>query len=304
MLQKLIYLFIFLMMSVPLAYSQSVIPLYPAEIPNSRPSPDSEQTTTTGGKTRIAKVSVPTLTVFTPEKNKSNGTAVLICPGGGYSIIAIGHEGYDVAKEFNKLGVTAFVLKYRLPDSRIMTDKETGPLQDALQAMKVIREGASSWNINPNRIGIMGFSAGGHLAASAGTRYSEKIPGLTSALSLRPDFMILVYPVISFTDALTHKGSRTRLLDSLQSSEKIEAFSAEQNVDQQTPPTFLVHAGDDRTVKVGNSIAFYEALNGHGVQAELHIYPYGGHGFGLKNVKAADSWFERCRNWMSTNKWL
>ena len=136
----------------------------------------------------------------------------------------------------------------------------------------------------------MGFSAGGHLAASAGTRYSEKIPGLTSALSLRPDFMILVYPVISFTDALTHKGSRTRLLDSLQSSEKIEAFSAEQNVDQQTPPTFLVHAGDDRTVKVGNSIAFYEALNGHGVQAELHIYPYGGHGFGLKNVKAADSW--------------
>ena len=296
MLQKLIYLFIFLMMSVPLAYSQSVIPLYPAEIPNSRPSPDSEQTTTTGGKTRIAKVSVPTLTVFTPEKNKSNGTAVLICPGGGYSIIAIGHEGFDVAKEFNKLGVTAFVLKYRLPDSRIMTDKETGPLQDALQAMKVIREGASSWNINPNRIGIMGFSAGGHLAASAGTRYSEKIPGLTSALSLRPDFMILVYPVISFTDALTHKGSRTRLLDSLQSSEKIEAFSAEQNVDQQTPPTFLVHAGDDRTVKVGNSIAFYEALNGHGVQAELHIYPYGGHGFGLKNVKAADSWFERCRN--------
>lgn len=287
-----------------LVYSQTVIPLYPGEIPNSIPAANIEESLTTGGKTRISKVSAPTLTVYLPEKEKANGTAVLICPGGGYSIVAIAHEGYDVAKEFNKIGVAAFVLKYRLPDNRIMTNKETGPLQDALQAMKVIKENASNYNINPNRVGIMGFSAGGHLAASAGTRYSEKISGITSSVSLRPDFMILVYPVISFSDTLVHKGSRTRLLDSVRSKDKINGFSPDRNVNEQTPPTFLVHAGDDATVKVGNSIAFYEALIAHGIETEMHIYPKGGHGFGLNNSRATDSWFDRCKNWMTTNKWL
>lgn len=304
MLKNSVYFFLSFLMSISLVRAQSVLPLYPGEIPNSIAGANLENTTTTGGIMRVAKVSEPTLTVFMPKKHKANGTAVLICPGGGYSILAIGHEGYDVAKKFNEIGVTAFVLKYRLPDNRIMTSKETGPLQDALQAMKVIREGASKWNIDPQRIGIMGFSAGGHLAASAGTRFAEKIPGLTSGISLRPDFMILLYPVISFTDSLTHKGSRMRLLDSVPSMEKIAAFSNEQTVGKNTPPTFLVHAGDDKTVKVANSIAFYEALNKQGVQAELHIYPQGGHGFGLKNPKATDDWFERCINWMTTNKWL
>lgn len=304
MLTKFAYLFICFFMSIPLVYSQTVIPLYRGEIPNSIPSSNQEEISNTGGKTRVSKISIPTLTVYLPEKEKANGTAVLICPGGGYSIVAIGHEGYDVAKEFNKIGVAAFVLKYRLPDNRIMKNKETGPLQDALQAMKIIKENASGYNINPDRVGIMGFSAGGHLAASVGTRYSENIPGIVSNLSLRPAFMILLYPVISFTDSLMHKGSRTRLLDSLPSPEKIAAFSPEKNVNQQTPPAFLVHAGDDATVKVANSIAFYQALRTSGIEAELHIYPKGGHGFGLTNSKTTDSWFGRCINWMTTNRWL
>jgi acetyl esterase/lipase len=256
------YIVLFFTMSVPPIYPQTVIPVYSDNIPNSIPTNEPEVVTNTD-MIRIGNISVPALTVFLPEKEKANGTAVLICPGGGYSIVAISHEGYDVAKEFNKIGVTAFVLKYRLPDCNIMTNRETGPLQDALQAMKIIKEGADKWNINPSKIGILGFSAGGHLASTAATKFSQALPGISSNISLRPDFMILLYPVISFSNELTHEGSRTNLIGPSPSPEKIKAFSSDQNVTQQTPPTFLMHAGDDETVKLGNSIAFYEALTSY-----------------------------------------
>lgn len=280
--------------------AQTVIPLYPGGIPNAVESENLEKADT---RKTLSKVSVPSLTVFLPKEH-ANGTAVLICPGGGYAGLAIEHEGYRVAEEFNKIGVTAFVLKYRLPDDRIMKNKETGPLQDALQAMRILREKADIWKINPSKTGIMGFSAGGHLASSVGTKFNSIIPGFNTQTNLRPDFMMLIYPVISFSDSLTHKGSRTNLVGINPSAEKIAAYSSERNVTPQTPPAFLVHAGNDTAVKVGNSIQFYEALLKQGVLAELHIYARGGHGFGLINPTTPDSWFEHCKNWMKANGWL
>ena len=183
--------------------------------------------------TNIAyNVSVPTITVFLPPKEKANGTAVIICPGGGYHVLVIEREGRDIAREFNKLGVAAFVLKYRLPDDRIMPDKSIGPLQDAQRAVAVVREHAGEWNIDPHKIGIMGFSAGGHLASTAGTHFENALIENKNGTSLRPDFMILVYPVISFSDSLGHIGSREYLLGKNPSEKQIRFFSNELQVDK------------------------------------------------------------------------
>ncbi len=185
-----------------------------------------------------------------------------------------------------------------------MPNKEIGPLQDAQQAIKTVREHAQEWNIKANRIGIMGFSAGGHLASTAGTHYAKALVENNNNTSLRPDFMILVYPVISFQDSLTHGGSRDQLLGKNPSQARKDLYSNEQQVTADTPPTFLVHAGDDGAVKAGNSIAFYEACLQHHVPAELHIYQNGGHGFGMRLPNSKDLWMERCLNWMAANGWL
>jgi len=288
------------------SFSQTIIPLYKDSIPNSKPSPN-EESSTYEGENKILivhNVSRPSLTVFLQPKEKASGAAVIICPGGGYSILAASHEGYDVAKKLNEMGVAAFVLKYRIPDDKTMLNKEIGPLQDAQRAIQIVRERAVEWNINPSRIGIMGFSAGGHLASTAGTHFDKAVIENKNNTSLRPDFMVLVYPVISFTDSIGHIGSRDNLLGKNPSEEKIRAYSGELQVVANTPPAFLVHAGNDDVVKVQNSIRFYEAEQKNNIPAELHIYPKGGHGFGMNNPTTKDLWMERLKNWLDLNGWL
>ncbi len=286
-----------------LIMSQTILPLYKDSIPNSKPVKDAENTVN-NGIVLISKITKPTLTVFLPPKEKANGTAVIICPGGGYSVVAFDYEGTDVAKKFTDMGVAAFVLKYRIPNPETMVDPSIGPLQDAQQAIKIVRESAKQYNINPDKIGIMGFSAGGHLAATAGTHFNKPVIANTSNTSLRPNFMILIYPVISFADSLVHMGSRNQLIGKNPSPEKIKEYSNELQITRNTPPTFLVHASNDSGVKVQNSIGFYLGLVKNNVPAEMHIYETGGHGFGMKQKNKNELWMERCKNWMQNNGWV
>ncbi|MEO8470681.1 MAG: alpha/beta hydrolase [Chryseolinea sp.] len=300
---KIITMLIALSVITNVMMAQTIVKLYSDKIPNEIPGPDEEKSAS-DGIVRISNVTRPTLEVFLPAKEKANGAAVLICPGGGYGINAYKHEGTDVAVELNKAGVAAFVLKYRLPSDKTMKDKSIGPLQDAQRALILIRERAKEWNVKADRVGIMGFSAGGHLASTAGTHFEKPLVDNPAKMSIRPDFMILLYPVISFLDSIGHMGSRANLIGKSPTQEAIKLYSNELQVTNETPPTFLAHAGDDDAVKVENSIRFYEALNKRGVSAELFIYPKGGHGFGLINPTSPDRWMDRCIDWMKSNKWL
>ncbi len=276
--------------------SQDTIKLYQV-VPNSKPSTVKEQSETdAGGITRISNVTTPEMIMYQPEK--PNGTAVLICPGGGYRILAISHEGHDVAKVLSKWGVTAFVLKYRLPDDKTMMNKSIGPLQDAERAMQIIRTNAKKWGINAKKIGVMGFSAGGHLAASLSVKYKEQLIENPKHISFRPDFSVLVYPVISFTDSLTHSGSRDNLIGKTPSSFLIKKYSNELLVDKKTPPAFLVHAKDDGAVPVGNSIAYYNALQQLHIPSAIRYFDKGGHGFGMYNKKETGEWMDDLKAWM------
>jgi acetyl esterase/lipase len=282
--------------------AQERISLYGGAVPGAKPTPTDFKeviTYTKDSTKRLGKVADPALYVYQPAK--PNGTAVIICPGGGYGILAIDKEGHLVAKKFQEMGVTAFVLKYRLPDDLIMKDKTTGPLQDALQAIYLVRKNAKSFGINPNKVGIMGFSAGGHLAATASTHFADMKIDNQENISLRPSFSILIYPVITFGQ-YTHKGSVSKLLGGEPTDAQLRYFSGERNVTSQTPPTFLIHANNDVTVPVQNSLRYNEALVKNGVPAEMHIYQAGGHGFGLYNTTTTDDWFERLKNWVKANE--
>jgi acetyl esterase/lipase len=296
-------LIILLTTMTTLCSAQNEIPLYDGKIPNSK-DPGSATGVIFNNEVDeiVFNVSVPTITVFLPPKEKANGTAVIICPGGGYHLLVIEREGRDIAREFNKRGIAAFVLKYRLPDDRIMPDKSVGPLQDAQRAVQLVRERAEEWNIDPHKIGIMGFSAGGHLAATAGTHFDNGYIDNIQGITLRPDFMILVYPVISMADSLGHIGSREYLLGKSPSEKQIMLFSNQLHVDKSTPPAFLILAGDDTVVKPENSIIFYAALKKNGIPAEMHIYESGEHGF-LKEPPF-EEWFGRCCYWMKRNGWI
>lgn len=277
------------------ARAQTEMALYPDRIPNAIEAENQE----TNEKGYVKNVSKPTLTAFLPAAGTGNGAAVIVCPGGGYGGLVIEREGYRVAKELNKAGIAAFVLKYRLPSDRIMKDKATGPLQDAQQAIKTVREKAKEWQVDPAKIGIMGFSAGGHLASTAGTHYDSTFINNPQKTSLRPDFMVLVYPVISFEGKIGHKGSSANLLGASPSAERINYFSNDLQVTASTPPAYLTHAGDDTVVPVSNSIRFYEALNAKGVPADMHIYSEGKHGY--PTTPSFDEWFGRCLHWMRVN---
>ncbi|MGV3539874.1 MAG: alpha/beta hydrolase [Rufibacter sp.] len=281
------------------------IPLYQGQIPNEVPGANEEHLEIRPNKSQsITKVRKPTLTVFLPAKGKANGTAVVICPGGGYAKLAFSHEGTDVAQKLAEQGITAFVLKYRLPHPSVTSNPSITPLQDAQQALYLVRKRAKEWNLNPARVGIMGFSAGGHLASTAGTHFNRVQIANPENLSVRPDFMVLVYPVISNDSALAHKGSFQLLLGQNPSPEQARLYSNHLQVTAQTPPTFLVHATDDKTVPVLNSVVFYQALVQHKIPAELHIYQNGGHGFGLVNKTTQELWLDNCLNWMKSNGWL
>ena len=286
-------------------YAQQTIPLYDGKIPNSKPYTTKEfWEPQDNGDTIVHFISKPTLTIFLPEKSKANGTAVIICPGGGYWITSIVKEGFAVARKFNEWGIAAFVLNYRIPNDSSMVDKRIGPLQDAQRAIQLARLHAKEWNIDANKVGIMGFSAGGHLASTAATNFQHSYIENPVNINLRPDFAILIYPVISFQDKIGHIGSRDQLIGKSPPQNLIDSFSNEMQVTAQTPPTFLVHATDDNTVPVMNSISFYEALLKYKIPAEMHIYKAGGHGFGMHNPTNKGEWMVLCKNWMDSMGWL
>jgi acetyl esterase/lipase len=288
-----------------LLMAQQEFSIYEGPVPNALPCNKEEVVSKNAtGKIVIANVTSPTITVFNPVKQDVNKTAIIVCPGGGYARLASGHEGNEVAEAFNKIGVTVFVLKYRLPFDSCMTNKEIVPLQDLQQTIKLVRDRAAGFDINPAMLGVIGFSAGGHLVSTGITKFSESYIENTSNTSLRPDFAILGYPVISMDSAICHKGSRDNLLGKKAAAAKLNFFSSDMQVTAQTPPTFLVHASDDKSVPVENSIRFYQALIKNKVNAELHIYQNGGHGFGLHNATTSDAWFERATTWMRVNKFI
>ncbi|MEO7991286.1 MAG: alpha/beta hydrolase [Chryseolinea sp.] len=250
-------------------------------------------------------VTTPTLHMYLAPSEKATGTAVIICPGGAYWQLAIAHEGADVAKWFNSIGITAFVLNYRLPNDAIMIDKSVGPMQDGQQAIRLVRQHAKEWGIDPNKIGIMGFSAGGHLASTLSTHFNEKVYDFATPISARPDFSLLIYPVISMDVSITHTGSRNNLLGANPSSDRVKHFSNELQVNDETPPAFLVHSIDDGSVPVQNSIGYALALEKHHVPCELHIYQSGGHGYGLGRSKNTESsWPDACRKWLEARDFL
>jgi len=290
-------LLLLLFVSVNLT-AQETIPLYPAAIPNSIPYPMKEIRMERDGQfLGYRSISIPTLAVYLPDKGIATGAAVIICPGGGYGMESYRLEGTLIAEAFLRKGIAAFILKYRLPSDSIMPDKAIGPLQDAQQAIKTVRQRAGEWKINPQKIGIMGFSAGGHLASTAGTHFDKSYIPNDENVSLRPDFMILVYPVISMTDELTHKGSGANLLGKEAGADRIALFSNELHVNATTPPTWLTHTGDDTVVPVENSIRFYKELIRNKVPAEMHLYPEGNHGFVLKLPTA--EWMQPLFDWMN-----
>lgn len=303
MKNKLI-LFLLLMTAIMKSNAQTEINLYAGAIPNSKPTENIEKQNNAGDILIISEISIPTYTVYQPKIKNASRSAVIVFPGGGYAITASGHEGVDIAKSFNEVGVTAILIKYRIPSSRTMENPEIGPLQDAQQALLLTRENATAWNIDPNKIGIIGFSAGGHLVSTLATHYSESLIPNPIQTSLRPDFVILGYPVISFQDDITHLGSRDNLIGKNPSKEKKDFYSNELQVTTQTPPSFLFHSTDDDAVPVMNSILFYQACINKKVKAELHIYQNGGHGYGLKSNITKDYWMQSCRQWMQHNGWL
>lgn len=260
-----------------------VLPLWEQTPPLQRAS-DQKETAIREGVLRIANVQKPTIEVYLPTRQMANGKAILIFPGGGYGILAYDWEGTDFAKWLNAQGIAGIVVKYRLPKSETLTDPKEVPLLDAQRAMRLVRHHAAEWKIDPSQIGVMGFSAGGHLASTLSTQYTHEVSRPKDAydtLSARPDFSILVYPVISFRDASAHAGSRNALIGANASQELKDRFSAEINVTADTPPSFLVHAQDDKGVPIENSLLYYKALHSHQVKAALHLYPTGGHGFGF-----------------------
>jgi acetyl esterase/lipase len=286
---KILYIAIILFFVLSLSgKAQEIINIYEDDIPNSKKT-DIEEVYFQGMYRNVTK---PTLETYLPKNTKGEIPAVIICPGGGYSVVVYEGEGISTAKEFAKNGVAAFVLKYRLPDNSTMPDKTIGPLQDIQQAIKIVRENADNWNIDVTKIGIMGFSAGGHVASTAATHYKKAFIKNDNNTSLRPDFQILVYPVISMQDNLTHADSRTKLLGENPSKEVIDYFSNELQTDTSCPAAYLTHAADDNLVDVDNTINYFEKLRKNNVPVEMHIYPKGGHGFIFKHKGWTDPLFQ------------
>lgn len=270
------------------------IPLWPQGVPDSNGIAEPE----VKENGRVRNVTSPTLYVYFPAKDvsKKNIPAVVICPGGGYSILAIDHEGHEFAKWLNDRGIAAFVLKYRLPNKHSFI-----PLEDAQQAMRLVRSKARPWNIDPKRVGVAGFSAGGHLAASLSVLYKET-PLKNDPLkkfTARPDFSILIYPVISMETAVTHAGSRNQLLGNQPDPVLEQQFTTWKQIDKKTPPAFLAHSLDDKAVPVENSRLYRDALQRLKIRTELLELPTGGHGWGMrKNDNTYQQWLTALENWL------
>jgi acetyl esterase/lipase len=283
-----------------------VINLWNGKIPGAIRNDKIKQTVDSADNwTKMRLITNPSLDIYPAPADKATGTAVIICPGGAYWGLAIGHEGAEVAKWLNNLGVTAFVLKYRLPDNSIMENKSIGPLQDGQRAIRLVRNQAKEWGIDPHKIGIMGFSAGGHLASTISTHFNEKVYETEDLTSAKPDFSLLIYPVISMDSTITHWGSRVNLLGGTPTPELVEHFSNEKQVNSETPPAFMVHSLDDGVVPVQNSINYALAMHQFNIPCELHLYQTGGHGYGLgKSTNTESTWPEACRKWLESRGFL
>ncbi len=263
--------------------SYHTIPLWPDKVPGKLESDEKEW---------------PTLTLYLLPEGVGNGSAVVICPGGGYGHLAMDHEGHQVGRWLNSIGVAGIILQYRhAPDYH-----HPIPMQDALRAMRTVRHRSAEWKIDPKKIGIIGFSAGGHLASTVGTHFDEgdkNSEDPIETVSSRPDFMILGYPVITFGNDYHHGGSMRNLIGENPDPSLIEYYSNHLQISPYTPPTFLVHSSDDKVVPVENSLMFFKELSRLSVPAEMHIYQYGGHGFGLgPKDPVLNSWTKRCEDWM------
>jgi acetyl esterase/lipase len=280
------------------------LPLYNGDIPNSK---------YTGATEKIEKkdiilisnVQTPDITVYLPSKRFATGQAVIICPGGGYWVLAYDLEGTDIARYFNSIGVAAMVLKYRLPTYGNCIEPHKAPLMDAQRAMRLVRSNAKAWNIDPAKIGIMGFSAGGHLASTLGTHfdYGDKTAAdSVERQSCRPDFMILMYAAITLVDSSVHPGSSEALLGKNPDKDLFAFYSSELQVREDTPPAFFVQADNDDGVPVENTLLMYKALRKKNIPSELHILSEGGHGFGLGiNNEHVGSWTYNLKLWLN---WL
>lgn len=291
---------IFFTMTTSLAQYQ---PLYKT-IPNNIPTKNQEAESSNAGILIVEKVSIPSYQYFRVASDNTKRPCVIICPGGSYAILAAGHEGTDVAKYFNSIGVNALVLKYRIPNAENQIDKSIAPLQDAQQAILLARTNAGSWGIDENKIGIMGFSAGGHLASSLATHYNDIKIDNPSKISLRPDFQLLIYPVISFGPE-GHEGSRINLIGNAsddKTQKAIHYYSNEKQITKDTPPAFLVHSKDDDVVPVANATHYFDNLIANKVPAELYLYEKGGHGYGMKNSTSEIIWTSVMKTWMQKNK--
>lgn len=295
------YLFVLFCINT-ISAQDTIIPLWPkVKIPNNKRS-NQKEVRKMDGILRISKVQEPTIEVFLPSKSNATGEAVLIFPGGGYSILAYDWEGTDIAKYLNGKGIAAMVVKYRLPSNFLQTVRHNVPLIDAQRAIRLVRSKYYEFNIAPKKIGVLGFSAGGHLASTLGTQYDREVYGPQDAvdkLSARPDFMALAYPVIVFGEEITHQGSQYNLIGENANETLVERFSNEKHVTGDTPPTFLIHAMDDRAVPVENSLQFYKALKDKDVETTMHLYPKGGHGFSLAlRDDHLKGWPELLVNWI------
>lgn len=298
--------FLFLLfLSLTLSAQDHQLPLWENEIPNFQKTAEKEIHHTDRGILWITKVQTPSIDVYLPTPRNATGQAVIICPGGGYQGLAYDWEGTDIARWLNSKGIAGIVLKYRLPTSESQVVPKDSPLLDAKRAMRLVRHHAKDWNIDKNKVGIMGFSAGGHLASTLGTHFDYGIETAVDPIdqiSSRPDFMTLVYPVISFTNKF-HSGSKMALIGENPSDELVKHYSNELQVGYDAPPTFLIHAGDDNAVPVENSLLFYQALKDKKVETEMHVYPAGGHGFGLAvGMGYLQTWTDRLADWLGRLK--
>jgi len=301
---RTILLFTIALKSFFLSGQDYKIPLYSDEIPNS---------IKTGAKEKsekkdivlVSNIQTPDIAVYLPTKRFATGQAVVICPGGGYWVLAYDLEGTDIAKYLNSIGVAAIVLKYRLPVYGNCKIPFKAPLMDAQRAMRLVRSNAGNWNINPQKIGVMGFSAGGHLASTLGTHFDygdKRSKDSVERQSCRPDFMILMYSVISFTDSCSHSGCISALLGSKPDKELLKFYSNELLVSEDTPPAFFALADNDNAVSTENSLLMYKALHRKHIPAELHIISEGSHGFGLgTGNEHIASWTNSLKLWLG---WL
>jgi len=296
-----ITLFSMIMISATMAQNQ-VLPLWEGDPPNYKDTGE-ETIVETNDIMVVSNVQKPEIAVYLPAKRNATGKAVLICPGGGYHVLAYDWEGIDMASWLNSKGIAAIVLTYRLPIASSNIIPHKSPLMDAQRALRTVRVNAEKWNVDPAKIGVMGFSAGGHLASTLSTHFDAGDPASqdpVEQVSCRPDFSILMYPVISFSDEITHKGSKQALLGDDPDPELVKYFSNELQVNEDTPPAILIHSADDEVVPVENSIAYFSAIKEYSKQSELHIYPYGGHGYSLAIGKGhLSTWPDRVIDWIT-----